>query len=74
LMVSDEKGTKTGTPTVKGASVEAEVLGRLKGPKLHILKNRRRKASDKRTGHRQHMLAVRITRINVKTKAESEKK
>ncbi|MDK1031877.1 MAG: 50S ribosomal protein L21 [Planctomycetia bacterium] len=65
LLVSDDSGTVVGTPTVEGASVEAEVIGIVKGPKLYILKLRRRQASDTRTGHRQHMLAVRIKKIKV---------
>jgi large subunit ribosomal protein L21 len=53
-----------GTPFVKGASVSAEVLEQLRGPKVISFKKRRRKHSSQRTrGHRQHLTRVRITGI-----------
>jgi len=63
LLVGDEKGTRVGTPVVDGAKVTAEVLGPEKGPKLEVFKLRRRKNSQTHRGHRQHYLAVRVTRI-----------
>jgi len=63
LLVGDEKGTRVGTPVVDGAKVTAEVLGPEKGPKLEVFKLRRRKNSRTHRGHRQHYLAVRVTRI-----------
>lgn len=56
---------KVGQPTVKGASVTAEVIDPLvKGEKIYIQKFRRRKAFDKKTGHRQTYTRVKITAIN----------
>ena len=43
LLVSDEGKVQVGTPTVKGASVKAEVLGDRKGPKLVVFRFKRRK-------------------------------
>ena len=64
LAVSDGQGNTTiGTPTLSGASVEAEVLGVEQGPKLYIRKFRRRKNSRTRTGHRQLYTKVRISKI-----------
>jgi len=64
LLVSGEDKIKVGTPLVKGANVVAEILDPLvKGPKIHIYKLRRRKASRRKTGHRQKYLQVRITKI-----------
>ncbi len=64
LLISDEGKTKVGTPLVKGAKVVAEIIdSRLKGPKLHIYRWRRRKSSRTKIGHRQKYLRVRITRI-----------
>lgn len=55
---------KVGQPTVAGAKVEAEVLEPLvKGEKIYIQKWRRRKAHDKKTGHRQTYTKVKITAI-----------
>lgn len=60
----DGEGTKVGTPLVEGAKVEAEILDPMaKGPKLHIYRLRRRKASRRKIGHRQKYLRVRITKI-----------
>lgn len=56
---------KVGQPLVKGASVTAEVIDPLvKGEKIYIQKFRRRKAFDKKTGHRQTYTRVKITAIN----------
>ncbi len=64
LLVRDDSGIKVGTPLVKGANVEADILNpRLKGKKVYIYRLRRRKASRRRTGHRQKFLQVRINKI-----------
>ncbi len=64
LAVSDASGDlKLGGPLVKGALVEAEVLGPEKGPKLVIQKMRRRKNFRKKTGHRSLYTTVRISKI-----------
>ena len=63
LLVSGTK-VKVGTPLVKGAKVVAEIVdAQAKGPKLYVHHLRRRKASRRRTGHRQEYVKVRITRI-----------
>jgi large subunit ribosomal protein L21 len=63
LMLGGDDVT-VGTPFVKGASVSAEVLEQLRGPKVISFKKRRRKHSSQRTrGHRQHRTRVRITGI-----------
>ncbi|MBY0308851.1 MAG: 50S ribosomal protein L21 [Phycisphaerales bacterium] len=55
---------KVGQPLVAGAKVEAEVVeGLVKGDKIYIQKWRRRKAHDKKTGHRQTYTKVKITSI-----------
>ena len=66
LLIGGDDGdlTKVGTPLVEGAKVEAEILDpSAKGPKLHIYRLRRRKASRRKIGHRQKYLRVRITKI-----------
>lgn len=65
LAVSDDSGLKFGTPVLDGATVTAEVLGPMKGPKLTVQKFRRRKNSRRRTGHRQLYTSVRIGKISV---------
>lgn len=64
LAVRDDSGLKLGRPKLENASVELEVLGDAKGPKLHIQKFRRRKNSRTHTGHRQKYTKARVTKIN----------
>ena len=65
LCVSSEKGVEVGMPTVDGATVEAEVLGVVQGPKLVVQKVRRRKNARRKTGHRQLYTEIRIDKISV---------
>jgi large subunit ribosomal protein L21 len=53
-----------GTPVVAGASVTGTVLGEELGPKLVIFKFKQKVKYRRRTGHRQHLLRVRIDDIN----------
>ena len=56
--------TRVGTPFVDGATVTATVLGNSKGPKLQIMKFRRRKNSRRRTGFRAQYTELRIDSID----------
>jgi large subunit ribosomal protein L21 len=56
---------KVGQPILEGATVTAEVLSLVQGPKLVIQKARRRKNYRRKTGHRQLYTRVRIDKINV---------
>lgn len=53
-----------GRPYLSGASVTAAVLGDALGPKLRIVKYKRRKGYRKTIGHRQEALRVRIEAIH----------
>ena len=64
LALSNDDGLKFGTPTLDGASVTAEVVEAVAGPKLTVVKFRRRKNSKRKTGHRQKYTKVRIEKIN----------
>ena len=65
LLVSDDKGTKVGTPVLDGAKVVGEIITpEAKGPKLHSYYLRRRKASRKKVGHRQKYIRVKIAKIS----------
>lgn len=63
LLSSDGETINAGAPFVKGARVEAEVVGRVKGEKLYIFKFKRRKNYRRKTGHRQKYTDVRITGV-----------
>ncbi len=52
-----------GAPTVSGATVAAEVIEQGRGPKVIAFKQRRRKNSRRRRGHRQEFTLIRITEI-----------
>ena len=63
LMISDESGVSTGTPTVAGAYAEAEVLAQGKGKKIIVFKYKAKKNERKRQGHRQPFTKVLIKSI-----------
>jgi len=65
LLVGGEGQPKIGVPLVAGATVTADVIGPVKGPKIDIVKYRRRKGYRRKIGHRQQYTAVKVTGINV---------
>ncbi len=65
LFVGGEGSAKVGAPLVAGATVTADVLRAMKGPKIDIVKYKRRKGHHKKIGHRQPLVEVKITGINV---------
>jgi large subunit ribosomal protein L21 len=65
LLASDGDTIVAGTPTVKGATVEAEVLGEKKGEKIYVFKFKRRKNYRRKTGHRAKFTEVRITGLTL---------
>jgi large subunit ribosomal protein L21 len=65
LLVGGEGQPRIGNPLVPGATVSADVIGPVKGPKLETVKYKRRKGYHKKQGHRQPYLSVKVTGINV---------
>jgi large subunit ribosomal protein L21 len=63
LLVSDGDKVTVGNPTVKGASVEAEIVGLGRHKKVEIIKFKRRKHHMRRAGHRQYYTEVKISEI-----------
>lgn len=63
LLVSGDD-VKVGTPTVSGATVEADVIDTVKGKKIIVYKYKRKTGYHKKNGHRQQYTAVKITKIN----------
>ena len=63
LLVSDDKTTEVGNPTVNGATVEGLLLDNIKDKKIIVFKKRRRQNSRKRYGHRQPLSKIQITKI-----------
>ena len=66
LMISDGDALTVGTPTIASAKVTAEVVAHGRGKKVEIIKFRRRKHHQKRTGHRQNFTQIEIQSINGK--------
>jgi large subunit ribosomal protein L21 len=64
LLIAGEGQPKLGAPIVAGATVTAEVLGAIKGPKIDTIKHRRRKGYYRKIGHRQKYTEVKISAIN----------
>ena len=54
---------KIGTPLVKGASVQCEILAHGQGEKVIAFKKKRRKNTHRKRGHRQSFTKVKITGI-----------
>jgi large subunit ribosomal protein L21 len=64
LLVGEGAGVQIGQPLVASASVSAEVVAIEKGPKIIVYHKKRRKQSDKKTGHRQPYTRLLITGIS----------
>lgn len=64
LLIGGEGEAKVGAPLVAGATVTADVVRAVKGPKIDVVKYKRRKGYSRKTGHRQKQVEVRITGIN----------
>ena len=65
LLVSDGDTISVGAPFVKGASLTAEVVDHLRGPKLRIFKFKRRREYRRRRGYRDELTRIRVTGIQV---------
>lgn len=63
LLVEKNKKLEVGTPTVKGATVQAKVLSHGKGDKIIIFKYKAKKRYKAKTGHRQPFTQIEITGI-----------
>jgi large subunit ribosomal protein L21 len=63
LFFENDKETLVGTPTVKGASVEAEVIEHVKDKKVIIFKKKKRHNYRRKNGHRQDRTLLKILAI-----------
>lgn len=74
LMIADGDNVTLGTPTIASAKVAAEVIAHGRAKKVEIVKFKRRKHHQKRTGHRQNFTQVQIQNINGKGSAAKKAK
>ena len=63
LMVNNDGKVAVGTPTVPQATVVADVVEHIRGPKLIAWKLRRRKGYRKKIGHRQELTVIKVKEI-----------
>ena len=64
LMLSLDGNVEVGNPTINGATVEAEVVGKGRDKKVVILKFKAKTRYRRKNGHRQHYTDLRVTNIN----------
>ncbi len=65
ILGSDGDKTHVGVPTLKGASVAAEIVKHGRDKKIVVFKMKRRKNYAKKQGHRQGFTEVRIGDITI---------
>lgn len=64
VLLQDNDGkVKVGTPVLKGAKVEAEILQHLQDDKVIVFKKKRRKGYQVKNGHRQQITKLLIKNI-----------
>jgi large subunit ribosomal protein L21 len=76
LAYGDDKTIEVGSPVIKGAKVEADLIENGKNRTILIFKKRRRQNSRRKNGHRQQYSLIRITKIfskDGKVLSEAEK-
>ena len=66
LAYGDDKNLEIGSPLVKGAKVEAELIKNSKNRSILIFKKRRRQNSRRKNGHRQQYSLIKIKKIFAK--------
>ena len=63
LAYGDDKTIEVGSPIIKGAKVEANLIKNSKNRTILIFKKRRRQNSRRKNGHRQQYSMIRINKI-----------
>lgn len=63
LLIADDKETKIGSPYVKGAKVEAEILRQGRERKKIVFRYHSKTRYHKKKGHRQHFTEAKIVAI-----------
>lgn len=63
LLLSDQSGTKVGTPTIDGAKVLAKVAKQGKNKKIVVFKFKAKKNYRRKAGHRQPYTKLTIEKI-----------
>jgi large subunit ribosomal protein L21 len=64
LLVNQDGNVTLGAPTVPSATVVADVVEHVRGPKVIAFKMKRRKGYHRKVGHRQELSVVQIKEIH----------
>ena len=56
-------GDKVGTPFVKGASVQVEIVRQTRGEKVLVFKKHRRHGYKRKNGHKQDLTLIKVLEI-----------
>ncbi len=62
-LLNDGKKVTVGAPAISGVSIEAKVVGHLKGDKVIVFKKKRRKGYRVKNGHRQALTELMVEKI-----------
>jgi large subunit ribosomal protein L21 len=60
LAISNGTELTVGAPEVSGASVKAQIVAQIRGPKVVSFKKKRRKGFHKKIGHRQELTRIKV--------------
>jgi len=66
LLIKEGSSIHVGTPYLKGAHVNCEVLGPVRDDKIIVYKYKKRKSEKKKIGHRQNLLKLKVKSIEAK--------
>jgi ribosomal protein L21 len=66
LLIKEGAAVHVGSPYLKGAGVNCEVMAEVRGDKLIAFKYKKRKSSKKKIGHRQNLLKLKVKSIELK--------
>ena len=70
LLLDNGSKVTVGTPTVKGASIQAKIIQHVKDNKVIVFKKKRRKGYKVKNGHRQALTQILIEKVNEKSAAK----
>ena len=70
LLLDNGSKVTVGTPTVKGASIQAKIVQHVKDNKVVVFKKKRRKGYKVKNGHRQALTEILIEKVNEKSAAK----
>ena len=73
LLISKDRETVLGSPTIAGAAVQTTVVGHGRGKKIVVFKMKRRKKYRRKSGHRQDFTELLVNDIALDSDRISEK-